>query len=104
MKNQITPWMQQHKFVLAISNKGEVRVGWYAFITDVMPQPNMTSGPYVVKLISQNLNTVEGSDGTAMRSNYIGSCRAAIKPPTICDPGERQSTLGTSRVIPSDPL
>lgn len=45
----------QPKYVLIVSSVGEVRVAWYAYITDKIV-PNMESGPYIVKFISKDLN------------------------------------------------
>lgn len=45
----------QPKYIVVVSSTGEVRVAWYAFITDKI-KPNMTSGPFWVKFISKDLN------------------------------------------------
>ncbi|CAE8724202.1 unnamed protein product [Polarella glacialis] len=55
MRHAVPPMILQAKYVLLISKTGQVRVAWFAFVTD-NPQPGMTSGPFVAKLVSENLN------------------------------------------------
>lgn len=58
MKHQIPLMMNQPKFILMVSAKGEVRIAWFTFIVDEV-KPNMTAGPYMVKMITEDLNTTK---------------------------------------------
>lgn len=60
MRHQIPPMTFQAKYLLMISKTGQVRCAWYAFITD-KPKPGSTSGPFVAKLVSEDLNADRGS-------------------------------------------
>ncbi len=46
----------QVKYLLLISGSGQVRVAWYAFVTD-KPAPGATAGPFVVKLVTEDVST-----------------------------------------------
>jgi len=52
---RITPRVMQPKYLLMISSTGQVRVAWYAFVSD-SDEPGKRSGPFVVKLVSEDLN------------------------------------------------
>lgn len=54
MRHGVPPMIMQAKFILMISKGGQVRVAWVAFVTD-NPQPGMTAGPFVLKLVSEDL-------------------------------------------------
>lgn len=54
MSHRVLPMLLQAKFLLLVSASGQVRVAWYAFASDVAT-PGATSGPYVIKLVSENL-------------------------------------------------
>eukprot|EP00746_Dinoflagellata_sp_MGD_P124139 gnl/MRDRNA2_/MRDRNA2_58723_c0_seq1.p1 gnl/MRDRNA2_/MRDRNA2_58723_c0~~gnl/MRDRNA2_/MRDRNA2_58723_c0_seq1.p1 ORF type:complete len:258 (+),score=57.53 gnl/MRDRNA2_/MRDRNA2_58723_c0_seq1:73-846(+) len=58
MKHQIPLMMNQPKFVLMVSSKGEVRIAWFTFIVDEV-KPNISAGPYMVKMITEDLNTTK---------------------------------------------
>lgn len=80
---QVPPMFLQVKYILAISRSGQVRVIWYAFITN-NPLPGATSGPWVVRLVSEDLNierdrthiifwyTVKANRETAMENVVAG--------------------------------
>lgn len=53
---KVEPWAKQSKWVMMISKKGAVRIAWYAFITDKV-KPGMQSGPFVVRMVTEDLNT-----------------------------------------------
>lgn len=55
MRHQVQPMLLQPKYLLLISKTGQVRVAWYAFATD-KPVPGATAGPFVLKLVSEDLN------------------------------------------------
>eukprot|EP00927_Polykrikos_kofoidii_P001303 TRINITY_DN10471_c0_g1_i1.p1 TRINITY_DN10471_c0_g1~~TRINITY_DN10471_c0_g1_i1.p1 ORF type:complete len:252 (+),score=41.65 TRINITY_DN10471_c0_g1_i1:71-826(+) len=55
MAHKVQPFFPQSKFVLVLSRTGEARVLWLAFATD-QPKPNMKHTPYIVKLVTDNLN------------------------------------------------
>lgn len=54
-RQKVAPRAMQAKWVLIISASGQVRVAWYAFVADEIT-PGMTSGPFVLKLVSEDLN------------------------------------------------
>jgi len=56
--HHLQPVLLQPRFVLLMATSGEVRVAWFAFITDKV-QPNMTSGPCIIRLLSEDLNSGE---------------------------------------------
>lgn len=68
----------QPKYIVIVSCTGEVRVAWYAFITDKI-RPNMLSGPYAVKFISKDLNE-KGSQFFATTKLYY-----SVRPSTSTD-------------------
>lgn len=55
MRHKVTPMLNQPKYLIMISKSGQVRLAWFAFITD-KPVPGSTAGPFVVKLVSEDLN------------------------------------------------
>jgi len=55
MRHKVPPMLLQVKYILMISRSGQVRVAWYAFVTD-KPAPGATAGPFVVKMVSEDLN------------------------------------------------
>ncbi|GAB5363475.1 hypothetical protein AAMO2058_000886400 [Amorphochlora amoebiformis] len=55
LEHKVPMQFLQTKFILLISAKGEVRVLWLAFMTDKV-KPGAKSGPFVLKLLSSNLN------------------------------------------------
>lgn len=59
MQHKVPPMILQAKYVLMISKTGQVRAAWYAFATD-KPAPGATSGPFIVKLTSEDLNGDRG--------------------------------------------
>lgn len=48
------------RYVLMVSRSGQVRVAWYAYVTDE-PTPGATSSPFVVKLLSTDLAAERGT-------------------------------------------
>merc|ERR1712008_257436 len=59
MKHRVPPMSLPAKYALMVSKLGQVRVVWYAFITD-KPQPGMSSSPWVAKLVSEDLAADRG--------------------------------------------
>mmetsp|Transcript_14964 Transcript_14964/g.26906 ORF Transcript_14964/g.26906 Transcript_14964/m.26906 type:complete len:252 (-) Transcript_14964:548-1303(-) len=55
MEHKIPLQILQSKYMVAVSKKAEVRVIWFAFITDKV-KVGAKSGPFVLKLLSTNLN------------------------------------------------
>jgi len=58
MMHKVPPCFPQSKFVLVLGFGGQVRIMWIAFITDE-PKPNLTSTPFILKVVSDDLNTEE---------------------------------------------
>eukprot|EP00928_Gymnodinium_smaydae_P079172 TRINITY_DN6316_c0_g2_i2.p1 TRINITY_DN6316_c0_g2~~TRINITY_DN6316_c0_g2_i2.p1 ORF type:complete len:263 (-),score=39.28 TRINITY_DN6316_c0_g2_i2:58-846(-) len=56
MRHQVPPMMKQPKYLLLISKTGQVRVAWYAFVSE-KPMPGVESGAFVIKMVSEDLNT-----------------------------------------------
>eukprot|EP00929_Paragymnodinium_shiwhaense_P015301 TRINITY_DN123372_c0_g1_i1.p1 TRINITY_DN123372_c0_g1~~TRINITY_DN123372_c0_g1_i1.p1 ORF type:complete len:260 (+),score=79.17 TRINITY_DN123372_c0_g1_i1:95-874(+) len=61
MAHKVPPMFPQSKFLLVLSSSGEARVLWLAFATPE-PKPNMTSTPYLVKLLSSDLNSEQAAE------------------------------------------
>lgn len=61
MRHQVPPMLLQSKYVVMISKSGQVRLAWYAFMTD-KPQPGSTAGPFVGKIVSEDLNAERERD------------------------------------------
>jgi len=59
MQHKVPPMHLQAKYVIMISKTGQVRAAWYAFVTDKVT-PGATAGPFVVKLVSEDLNAERG--------------------------------------------
>mmetsp|Transcript_24701 Transcript_24701/g.50783 ORF Transcript_24701/g.50783 Transcript_24701/m.50783 type:complete len:252 (+) Transcript_24701:40-795(+) len=55
-ENQVPPFFPQIKFILVLGSEGQVRVIWTAYITND-PKPNMSCTPYILKLVSDDLNS-----------------------------------------------
>merc|ERR1712107_532027 len=55
MGKKVQPNLLQPKYVLMISRSGQVRIAWYAYVQDKI-MPGATAGPFVVKLVSEDLN------------------------------------------------
>lgn len=60
MQNRVPPMVLQAKFLIMVSKTGQVRAAWYAFVTH-KPMPGATSGPFVVKLVSEDMKAERGS-------------------------------------------
>lgn len=70
MQQEVPPLFPQSKFVLVLSRTGVVRVLWLAFAAQEV-MPNMTSTPFILKLLAQDVNDVESAvetmeDGVGM--------------------------------------
>lgn len=52
---KIQPRVMQPKWLLMISKTGQVRVAWYAFVSDSVAV-GKRYGPFVIKLVSEDLN------------------------------------------------
>ncbi len=55
IRHEVPLQILQAKYVVAVSSSGQVRVLFYAFVTD-RPRPGAKSGPFTLKLVSANLN------------------------------------------------
>eukprot|EP00428_Durinskia_dybowskii_P022017 CAMPEP_0170201994 /NCGR_PEP_ID=MMETSP0116_2-20130129/465_1 /TAXON_ID=400756 /ORGANISM="Durinskia baltica, Strain CSIRO CS-38" /LENGTH=263 /DNA_ID=CAMNT_0010452233 /DNA_START=9 /DNA_END=800 /DNA_ORIENTATION=+ len=55
MQQRVQPMTMQAKYLLMVSKSGQVRAAWYAFATDKVT-PGATYGPFVLKLVSEDLN------------------------------------------------
>eukprot|EP00933_Yihiella_yeosuensis_P041734 TRINITY_DN36133_c6_g1_i1.p1 TRINITY_DN36133_c6_g1~~TRINITY_DN36133_c6_g1_i1.p1 ORF type:complete len:184 (+),score=28.80 TRINITY_DN36133_c6_g1_i1:82-552(+) len=60
MRHAVPPMIMQAKFLLIVSKSGQVRVLWAAFVTDKVV-PGLTAGPFVVKLVSEDLKAERDS-------------------------------------------
>eukprot|EP00445_Apocalathium_hangoei_P017435 CAMPEP_0203898134 /NCGR_PEP_ID=MMETSP0359-20131031/40705_1 /ASSEMBLY_ACC=CAM_ASM_000338 /TAXON_ID=268821 /ORGANISM="Scrippsiella Hangoei, Strain SHTV-5" /LENGTH=261 /DNA_ID=CAMNT_0050821151 /DNA_START=45 /DNA_END=830 /DNA_ORIENTATION=- len=60
MRHKVHPMLLQCKFMIFVSKSAQVRVAWYAFATDKIV-PGSTSGPFVIKLVSEDLRAERGS-------------------------------------------
>eukprot|EP00928_Gymnodinium_smaydae_P050779 TRINITY_DN34341_c0_g1_i1.p1 TRINITY_DN34341_c0_g1~~TRINITY_DN34341_c0_g1_i1.p1 ORF type:complete len:264 (-),score=54.18 TRINITY_DN34341_c0_g1_i1:2-793(-) len=69
MRHQVLPMTYQCKYLLMISKSGQVRAAWYAFVSD-RATPGATSGPFVVKLVSENLNAARDDGRTYTCSRF----------------------------------
>jgi len=58
IKHKIPLQILQARYMLLISKSAEIRVLWFAFITDKV-KAGAKSGPFVLKLLSSNLNCEE---------------------------------------------
>lgn len=56
MTNRVPPQFPQSKFVVVLTSTGEVRVAWVAMVND-RPVPNLEETPWIVKLVTGNLNS-----------------------------------------------
>lgn len=71
MRHKVQPMIMQAKYLVAVSKSGQVRAAWYAFVTD-RPTPGATSGPWVVKLVTEDLSA-DREDRTHTTSNYTAT-------------------------------
>ena len=51
---------------------GQVRVAWFAFVSN-NPEPGATSGPFVVKLVSEDLRSADRDTRTFSKFSYTAA-------------------------------
>lgn len=56
MRHKVPPRILQPKYLVLVSNGGQVRVAWFAFVSN-HADPGATAGPFVVKLVSEDLRS-----------------------------------------------
>mmetsp|Transcript_57628 Transcript_57628/g.166868 ORF Transcript_57628/g.166868 Transcript_57628/m.166868 type:complete len:259 (-) Transcript_57628:110-886(-) len=56
IQSRVQPMTLQARYLLMVSSTGQIRVAWYAFATDKVV-PGATSGPFVLKLVSEDLSS-----------------------------------------------
>ncbi|CAK9116284.1 unnamed protein product [Durusdinium trenchii] len=66
MEHKVPPLFPQSKFVLVLGSDGQVRVLWIAFVTHE-PQPNLTSTPFILKVLSEDLNSEKAAQEAEKR-------------------------------------
>mmetsp|Transcript_51146 Transcript_51146/g.121554 ORF Transcript_51146/g.121554 Transcript_51146/m.121554 type:complete len:253 (+) Transcript_51146:88-846(+) len=69
MRHKVPPMIMQGKYILMVSRKGQVRLAWYAFVTD-SPKPNAVAGPFIVKMVSEDLASAERSKRSYTQYHY----------------------------------
>ena len=74
MRHKVPPRILQPKYLVLVSNGGQVRVAWFAFVSK-QADPGATAGPYVVKLVSEDLRSADRDSRSY--SKFIYTTRAA---------------------------
>lgn len=69
LQYKVKPMIMQQKYVVMVSKSGQVRCAWYAFATDIV-RPGMTSGPFVLKLVTEDLLEARQKDVTHTVHHY----------------------------------
>mmetsp|Transcript_15673 Transcript_15673/g.31838 ORF Transcript_15673/g.31838 Transcript_15673/m.31838 type:complete len:252 (-) Transcript_15673:276-1031(-) len=81
MEHNIPLQILQAKYMVTVSRSAQVRILWYAFITDEV-KAGAKSGPYVLKLLSHDLNQAEADSSllyTARRTRETQMCAITAK-------------------------
>ncbi|CAE7898360.1 unnamed protein product, partial [Symbiodinium sp. KB8] len=90
-ENQVPPFFPQIKFILVLGSEGQVRVIWTAYITND-PKPNMSCTPYILKLVSDDLNSETAAGEAEKRGidmKFVGINAKARE--LLTDAGKRRS-------------
>lgn len=74
MRHKVPPRIMQPKYLLLVSNKGQVRVALFAFVSNNV-DPGATFGDHVVKLVSEDLRSADRDLRSYSKFSY--SCRKA---------------------------
>ena len=74
MRHKVPPRILQPKYMILVSNGGQVRVAWFAFVSN-HADPGATAGPFVVKLVSEDLRSADR--GLRTFSKFTYTTRAA---------------------------
>eukprot|EP00470_Lotharella_oceanica_P006057 CAMPEP_0170178362 /NCGR_PEP_ID=MMETSP0040_2-20121228/11834_1 /TAXON_ID=641309 /ORGANISM="Lotharella oceanica, Strain CCMP622" /LENGTH=252 /DNA_ID=CAMNT_0010421395 /DNA_START=151 /DNA_END=909 /DNA_ORIENTATION=+ len=81
IENKIPLQILQAKYMVTVSRSAQVRILWYAFITDKV-KSGAKSGPFVLKLLSHDLNRAEADSSliyTARRTRETQMCAITAK-------------------------
>ena len=76
MQHKVLPRILQPKYVIMVSNGGQVRVAWFAFVSN-NPDPGATAGPFVVKLVSEDLRSADRDSRTYSKFTYTAKPAAS---------------------------
>jgi len=69
MRHKVPPRILQPKYLILVSNGGQVRVAWFAFVSN-NADPGATAGPFVVKLVSEDLRSADRDLRTFSKFTY----------------------------------
>lgn len=69
MRHKVPPRILQPKYLILVSNGGQVRVALFAFVSK-QADPGATAGPFVVKLVSEDLRSADRDSRSFSKFTY----------------------------------